>query len=46
MDFLKNKRYLVLGGSYGLVDLVYDMMTFIERQVPLGVQILGPAVYD
>lgn len=41
-----NKRYLVLGGSYGLVDLVYDMMTFIERQVPLGVQILGPAVYD
>lgn len=41
-----NKRYLVLGGSYGVVDLAYDMMTFIERQVPLGVQIVGPAVYD
>lgn len=41
-----NKRYLVLGGKYGIVDLVYDMMTFIERQVPLGVQVVGPAVYD
>lgn len=41
-----NKRYLVLGGDYGLIDMVYDMMVFVERQIPLGVQLTGPAVYD
>jgi hypothetical protein len=41
-----NKRYLVIGGDYGLVDMVYDLATFIQRQTPVGLQLVGPAVYD
>lgn len=40
-----NKRYLVIGGNYGLVDLLHDTMTFVERQIPTGIQLVGEAVY-
>lgn len=41
-----NKRYIVIGGDYGLIDMVYDLATFVQRQTPVGLQMTGPAVYD
>jgi len=38
-----NKRYIVLGGSYGMIDLLYDMIQFVEKPIP---PVLSSAVYD
>jgi hypothetical protein len=41
-----NNKYLVLGGNYGLTDMVSDLIGIMDRQLPIGLGVVGPATYE